>query len=121
MSQLIHSSSLPQGFSKASLSVDASEENDGYSSAEDPMNSDPEDEGGKKLVSHCGPASRFLESHPCLFADIFSLATDGVCVCVQSPGRYVVVADHDKNGPQELTVKSGDSVQLVREGDDGRW
>ncbi|XP_073699405.1 guanine nucleotide exchange factor DBS isoform X6 [Garra rufa] len=77
----------PPGFSKASLSVDASEENDGYSSAEDPMNSDPEDEGGKKL----------------------------------SPGRYVVVADHDKNGPQELTVKSGDSVQLVREGDDGRW
>uniref|UniRef100_A0A8C1R4P8 Mcf.2 cell line derived transforming sequence-like a n=1 Tax=Cyprinus carpio TaxID=7962 RepID=A0A8C1R4P8_CYPCA len=76
-----------KGFSKASLSVDASEENDGYSSAEDPMNSDPEDEGGKKL----------------------------------SPGRYVVVADHDKNGPQELTVKSGDSVQLVREGDDGRW
>uniref|UniRef100_A0A673LRE0 Guanine nucleotide exchange factor DBS-like n=1 Tax=Sinocyclocheilus rhinocerous TaxID=307959 RepID=A0A673LRE0_9TELE len=68
-----------RGFSKASLSVDASEENDGYSSAEDPMNSDPEDEGGKKL----------------------------------SPGRYVVVADHDKNGPQELTVKSGDSVQLV--------
>ncbi|XP_050966508.1 guanine nucleotide exchange factor DBS isoform X3 [Labeo rohita] len=76
-----------KGFSKASLSVDASEENDDYSSAEDPMNSDPEDEGGKKL----------------------------------SPGRYVVVADHDKNGPQELTVKSGDSVQLVREGDDGRW
>uniref|UniRef100_A0A8C1UZV8 Mcf.2 cell line derived transforming sequence-like a n=1 Tax=Cyprinus carpio TaxID=7962 RepID=A0A8C1UZV8_CYPCA len=75
------------GFSKASLSVDASEENDGYSSAEDPMNSDPEDEGGRKL----------------------------------SPGRYVVVADHDKSGPQELTVKSGDTVQLTREGDDGRW
>uniref|UniRef100_A0A8C2J1C7 Mcf.2 cell line derived transforming sequence-like a n=1 Tax=Cyprinus carpio TaxID=7962 RepID=A0A8C2J1C7_CYPCA len=61
-----------KGFSKASLSVDASEENDGYSSAEDPMNSDPEDEGGRKL----------------------------------SPGRYVVVADHDKSGPQELTVKN---------------
>ncbi|XP_016346539.1 guanine nucleotide exchange factor DBS-like isoform X5 [Sinocyclocheilus anshuiensis] len=76
-----------RGFSKASLSVDASEENDGYSSAEDPMNSDPEDEGGRKL----------------------------------SPGSYVVVADHDKSGPQELTVKSGDTVQLVREGDDGRW
>uniref|UniRef100_A0A8C2J413 Mcf.2 cell line derived transforming sequence-like a n=1 Tax=Cyprinus carpio TaxID=7962 RepID=A0A8C2J413_CYPCA len=75
-----------RGFSKASLSVDASEENDGYSSAEDPMNSDPEDEGGRKL----------------------------------SPGRYVVVADHDKSGPQELTVKSGDTVQLTREGDDGR-
>ncbi|XP_048052401.1 guanine nucleotide exchange factor DBS isoform X4 [Megalobrama amblycephala] len=76
-----------RGFTKASLSMDASEENDGYSSAEDPMNSDPEDEGGKKL----------------------------------SPGKYVVVADHDKSGPQELTVKSGDTVELVKEGDDGRW
>ncbi|XP_039543725.1 guanine nucleotide exchange factor DBS isoform X8 [Pimephales promelas] len=76
-----------KGFTKVSLSMDASEENDGYSSAEDPMNSDPEDEGGKKL----------------------------------SPGRYVVVADHEKSGPQELTVKSGDTVELVREGDDGRW
>uniref|UniRef100_A0A671Q0W5 Guanine nucleotide exchange factor DBS-like n=1 Tax=Sinocyclocheilus anshuiensis TaxID=1608454 RepID=A0A671Q0W5_9TELE len=76
---LLKNNDKVKGFSKASLSVDASEENDGYSSAEDPMNSDPEDEGGKKL----------------------------------SPGRYVVVADHDKNVPQELTVKSGDSVQLV--------
>lgn len=41
---------LPTGWSKASLSVDASEENDGYSSGEDPMNSDPEDDVGKKLV-----------------------------------------------------------------------
>nr|XP_055060626.1 guanine nucleotide exchange factor DBS isoform X9 [Misgurnus anguillicaudatus] len=76
-----------RGFTKASLSMDASEENDDYSSAEDPMNSDPEEDGGKKL----------------------------------SPGRYVVVADYDKSGPQELTVKSGDTVELVREGDDGRW
>ncbi|XP_051559770.1 guanine nucleotide exchange factor DBS-like isoform X4 [Myxocyprinus asiaticus] len=76
-----------KGFTKASLSMDASEENDGYSSTEDPMNSDPEEEGGKKL----------------------------------SPGRYVVAADYDKSGPQELTVKSGDTVELVREGDDGRW
>uniref|UniRef100_A0A671MZ55 Guanine nucleotide exchange factor DBS-like n=1 Tax=Sinocyclocheilus anshuiensis TaxID=1608454 RepID=A0A671MZ55_9TELE len=84
---LLKNNDKVKGFSKASLSVDASEENDGYSSAEDPMNSDPEDEGGRKL----------------------------------SPGSYVVVADHDKSGPQELTVKSGDTVQLVREGDDGRW
>ncbi|XP_072513538.1 guanine nucleotide exchange factor DBS isoform X10 [Salminus brasiliensis] len=75
-----------KGFSKASLSMDASEENDGYSSAEDPLNSDPEDEG-KKL----------------------------------SPGRYVVVADYDKGGAQDLSVKSGDMVQLVREGSDGQW
>uniref|UniRef100_A0A3B4D5S2 Mcf.2 cell line derived transforming sequence-like a n=1 Tax=Pygocentrus nattereri TaxID=42514 RepID=A0A3B4D5S2_PYGNA len=74
------------GFNKASLSMDASEENDGYSSAEDPLNSDPEDEG-KKL----------------------------------SPGRYVVVADYDKGGAQDLSVKSGDMVQLVREGSDGQW
>ncbi|GAA6089188.1 guanine nucleotide exchange factor DBS isoform X1 [Tachysurus ichikawai] len=74
-----------RGFSKASFSMDASEENDGYSSAEDPLNSDPEDEG-KKL----------------------------------SPGKYNVVADYDK-GTQDLTVKSGDMVQLVREGADGQW
>ncbi|XP_053332721.1 guanine nucleotide exchange factor DBS isoform X11 [Clarias gariepinus] len=74
-----------RGFSKVSLSMDASEENDGYSSAEDPLNSDPEDEG-KKL----------------------------------SPGKYIVVGDYDK-GTQDLTVKSGDMVQLVRESNDGQW
>lgn len=51
------------GWNKASLSVDASEENNGYSSSEDPMNSDTEDEAGKKLVSpepscHHHPTSR---------------------------------------------------------------
>ncbi|XP_028809894.1 guanine nucleotide exchange factor DBS isoform X11 [Denticeps clupeoides] len=75
-----------KGWTKASLSMDASEEHDGYSSAEDPLNSDPEDEGGKKL----------------------------------SAGRYVVVADCDK-GPQDLAVKTGDMVELVKEGEDGQW
>uniref|UniRef100_A0A667WS16 MCF.2 cell line derived transforming sequence like n=1 Tax=Myripristis murdjan TaxID=586833 RepID=A0A667WS16_9TELE len=78
--------SLP-GWNKASLSVDASEEHDGYSSGEDPMNSDPEDEAGKKLA----------------------------------PGKYTVVADCEKAGPQELSVKSGDMVQLIKEGEDGQW
>ncbi|XP_034466206.1 guanine nucleotide exchange factor DBS-like isoform X6 [Hippoglossus hippoglossus] len=84
-----NSSSSPKhkGWSKTSLSVDASEENDGYSSSEDPMNSDPEDDGGKKLA----------------------------------PGKYTVVADCEKAGPQELSVKSGDVVQLIREGEDGQW
>ncbi|XP_069376652.1 guanine nucleotide exchange factor DBS isoform X15 [Paralichthys olivaceus] len=84
-----NSSSSPKhkGWSKTSLSVDASEENDGYSSGEDPMNSDPEDDGGKKLA----------------------------------PGKYTVVADCEKAGPQELSVKSGDVVQLIREGEDGQW
>ncbi|XP_039648566.1 guanine nucleotide exchange factor DBS isoform X5 [Perca fluviatilis] len=76
-----------QGWNKASLSVDASEENDGYSSSEDPINSDAEDEGGRKLA----------------------------------PGKYTVVADCEKAGPQELSVKSGDMVQLIREGEEGQW
>ncbi|XP_036067036.1 guanine nucleotide exchange factor DBS isoform X2 [Oryzias melastigma] len=77
----------PKGWSKASLSVDASEENDGYSSGEDPMNSDTEEDGVKKLA----------------------------------PGKYTVVADCEKAGPQELSVKSGDMVQLIREGEEGQW
>ncbi|XP_062236455.1 guanine nucleotide exchange factor DBS isoform X3 [Platichthys flesus] len=81
------SSPKHKGWSKTSLSVDASEENDGYSSGEDPINSDPEDDGGKKLA----------------------------------PGKYTVVADCEKAGPQELSVKSGDVVQLIREGEDGQW
>uniref|UniRef100_A0A674NC17 MCF.2 cell line derived transforming sequence like n=1 Tax=Takifugu rubripes TaxID=31033 RepID=A0A674NC17_TAKRU len=74
-------------WNKPSLSVDALEENNGYSSSEDPMNSDTEDEAGKKLA----------------------------------PGKYTVMADYEKAGPQELSVKSGDVVQLIREGEDGQW
>ncbi|XP_029695945.1 guanine nucleotide exchange factor DBS-like isoform X2 [Takifugu rubripes] len=77
----------PKGWNKPSLSVDALEENNGYSSSEDPMNSDTEDEAGKKLA----------------------------------PGKYTVMADYEKAGPQELSVKSGDVVQLIREGEDGQW
>lgn len=58
----------PTGWNKASLSVDASEENDGYSSGEDPMNSDPEDEVGKKLVS------LNLESFAVCCTDSFNLS-----------------------------------------------
>ncbi|KAL7385205.1 hypothetical protein ABVT39_017632 [Epinephelus coioides] len=76
-----------RGWNKTSLSLDASEEHDGYSSAEDPLNSDPEDDNGKKL----------------------------------SAGKYTVMADYEKGGAQDLSVKSGDMVQLVKEGDDGQW
>ncbi|XP_049903965.1 guanine nucleotide exchange factor DBS isoform X3 [Epinephelus moara] len=76
-----------KGWNKTSLSLDASEEHDGYSSAEDPLNSDPEDDNGKKL----------------------------------SAGKYTVMADYEKGGAQDLSVKSGDMVQLVKEGDDGQW
>ncbi|XP_037618412.1 guanine nucleotide exchange factor DBS isoform X1 [Sebastes umbrosus] len=87
---LVKSDPTPFGFkgwNKASLSVDATEETDGYSSGEDPLNSDPEDEVEKKLA----------------------------------PGKYTVVADCEKAGPQELSVKSGDMVQLIREGEEGQW
>uniref|UniRef100_A0A3Q3AV46 Guanine nucleotide exchange factor DBS n=1 Tax=Kryptolebias marmoratus TaxID=37003 RepID=A0A3Q3AV46_KRYMA len=51
---LVKSDPTPFGFkgwNKASLSVDTFEENEGYSSGEDPMNSDTEDEVVRKLVS----------------------------------------------------------------------
>ncbi|XP_055764893.1 guanine nucleotide exchange factor DBS-like isoform X9 [Salvelinus fontinalis] len=79
-----------KGWNKASFSMDVPEVHDGYSSAEDPMNSDPEDEGGRKLAVG---------------------------------DRFTVVADYEKEkgGPQDLSVKSGDMVQLIKEGDDGQW
>ncbi|XP_007501323.2 guanine nucleotide exchange factor DBS isoform X15 [Monodelphis domestica] len=81
-----------RGWTKTSHSLDASEDNDGWSSAEDPLNSsDAEEEGGaglRKLV----------------------------------PGKYTVVADHDEKGsPESLAVKSGDIVELLHEGEEGLW
>ncbi|XP_074550713.1 guanine nucleotide exchange factor DBS-like isoform X1 [Halichoeres trimaculatus] len=76
-----------KGWNKTSLSLDASEEHDGYSSAEDPLNSDPEEDTGKKLAA----------------------------------GKYTVMADYEKDGAQDLSVKSGDVVQLVKEGEDQQW
>uniref|UniRef100_A0A670J7S7 MCF.2 cell line derived transforming sequence like n=1 Tax=Podarcis muralis TaxID=64176 RepID=A0A670J7S7_PODMU len=79
-----------RGWSKTSQSLDASEENDGWSSAEDPLNSsDAEEEVKveKKLT----------------------------------PGKYTVVADHDRGGPEDLVLKSGELVQLMHEGEDGLW
>lgn len=43
----------PSGWNKTSLSHEASEEPDGYSSAEDPLNSDTEEDNSKNLVSFC--------------------------------------------------------------------
>ncbi|XP_042162524.1 guanine nucleotide exchange factor DBS isoform X6 [Oncorhynchus tshawytscha] len=76
-----------RGWTKGSLSLDANEENDGYSSPEEPLNSDPEDEEGKKLCA----------------------------------GKYTVVSDYEKGEGQDLSVKSGETVQLIKEGDDGQW
>ncbi|XP_077946310.1 guanine nucleotide exchange factor DBS isoform X7 [Gasterosteus aculeatus] len=76
-----------RGWNKTSLSLDASEEHEGYSSADEPLNSDPEDDGGKKLCA----------------------------------GKYTVTGDYENADAQELSVKSGDVVRLVKEEDDGHW
>ncbi|XP_069626337.1 guanine nucleotide exchange factor DBS isoform X11 [Haliaeetus albicilla] len=81
------------GWAKTSHSLDASEENDGWSSAEDPLNSsDAEEEGGG------GGGEMKL-----------------------TPGKYTVVTDYEKGVSEEFTVKSGELVQLIREGEDGLW
>ncbi|XP_027740426.1 guanine nucleotide exchange factor DBS isoform X6 [Empidonax traillii] len=82
-----------RGWAKPSHSLDASEENDGWSSAEEPLNSsDAEEEGGG------GGGEMKL-----------------------TPGKYTVVTDYEKGVSEEFTVKSGDLVQLIREGEDGLW
>ncbi|XP_067419769.1 guanine nucleotide exchange factor DBS isoform X3 [Emydura macquarii macquarii] len=81
-----------RGWAKTSHSLDASEENDGWSSAEDPLNSSDaeEEEGGGEEMK-------------------------------LTPGKYTVVTDYDKRGSEDLAVKSGDLVQLIREGEDRLW
>uniref|UniRef100_A0A452IKW3 Uncharacterized protein n=1 Tax=Gopherus agassizii TaxID=38772 RepID=A0A452IKW3_9SAUR len=82
-----------RGWAKTSHSLDASEENDGWSSAEDPLNSsDAEEEEG-----------------------------EGGGEIKLTPGKYTVVTDYDKRGSEDLAVKSGDLVQLIREGEDRIW
>ncbi|XP_073877585.1 guanine nucleotide exchange factor DBS isoform X29 [Macaca fascicularis] len=80
-----------KGWSKTSHSLEAPEDDGGWSSAEEQVNSsDAEEDGGlglKKLV----------------------------------PGKYTVVADHEKGGPDALVVRSGDVVELVQQGDQGLW
>lgn len=76
-----------KGWNKASMSLNASEEHDGYSSAEDPLNSDTEDDNEKKL----------------------------------SVGKYTVTVDYERNGTEDLCLKSGDMVEVVKEGEDKQW
>ncbi|POI32779.1 hypothetical protein CIB84_003469, partial [Bambusicola thoracicus] len=84
-----------RGWAKTSHSLDASEENDGWSSAEEPLNSsDAEEEGG-------GGGER----------NEMKL----------TPGKYTVVSDYEKGVSEEFAVKGGDVVQLIREGEDGLW
>ncbi|XP_048813985.1 guanine nucleotide exchange factor DBS isoform X5 [Lagopus muta] len=84
-----------RGWAKTSHSLDASEENDGWSSAEEPLNSsDAEEEAGG---GGGGNEMKLI------------------------PGKYTVVTDYEKGVSEEFAVKSGDLVQLIREGEDGLW
>ncbi|XP_014383373.1 guanine nucleotide exchange factor DBS isoform X3 [Alligator sinensis] len=82
-----------KGWTKASHSLNASEENDGWSSAEDPLNSSDAEE---EVVGGGGEMKL-------------------------TPGKYTVVTNYDKGSSESFTVKSGDAVQLIREGEDGLW
>uniref|UniRef100_A0A4W3IKX3 Guanine nucleotide exchange factor DBS n=1 Tax=Callorhinchus milii TaxID=7868 RepID=A0A4W3IKX3_CALMI len=77
------------GWNRTSHSLDATEENnDGWSSADDQLNSsDGEEETGKKMF----------------------------------PGKYTVLSDYEKGGTDEFSVRSGDMLQLIREGEEGQW
>lgn len=103
----------PSGWNKTSLSLDASEERDGYSSAEDPLQSDAEDDAGKKLVRSPSLAGQSWGPDP-WFEPM-------VLVARQCAGKYTVKADYEKAGAQELTVKSGETVELLKQDDDGLW
>uniref|UniRef100_A0A287CUT1 MCF.2 cell line derived transforming sequence like n=1 Tax=Ictidomys tridecemlineatus TaxID=43179 RepID=A0A287CUT1_ICTTR len=80
-----------RGWSKTSHSLEVPEDEGGWSSAEEPINSsDAEEDGGvgpKKLV----------------------------------PGKYTVVLDDEKGGPDTLAMRSGDVVEVVEEGAEGLW
>lgn len=39
----------------------------------------------------------------------------------QVPGKYTIMVDDEKGGPDMLAVKSGDMVEVVQEGDEGLW
>lgn len=43
------------------------------------------------------------------------------CLPPQAPGKYTVVVDDEKGGPNTLALRSGDMVEVVQEGEDGLW
>lgn len=114
----------PSGWNKTSLSLDASEEHDGYSSAEDPLHSDAEDD--KKLVS--GSLCLLIAenqipglSQPSCRTSLNVLLFYISVRFVQCAGKYTAKADYEKAGAQELMVKSGEMVELIKQEDDGLW
>ncbi|XP_035927260.1 guanine nucleotide exchange factor DBS isoform X1 [Halichoerus grypus] len=80
-----------RGWSKTSQPLEAPEDNDGWSSAEELINSSDAEEEGR-----VGPRKLV-------------------------PGKYTVVTGDEKESPDVLAVRSGDVVEVVHEGDEGLW
>ncbi|XP_032258470.1 guanine nucleotide exchange factor DBS isoform X2 [Phoca vitulina] len=80
-----------RGWSKTSQPLEAPEDNDGWSSAEELINSSDAEEEGR-----VGPRKLV-------------------------PGKYTVVTGDEKESPDALAVRSGDVVEVVHEGDEGLW
>lgn len=79
-----------RGWSKTSHPSEAPED-DGWSSAEELINSSDAEEEGR-----VGPRKLV-------------------------PGKYTVVLGDEKESPEALAVRSGDVVEVVQEGDEGLW
>ncbi|XP_039082559.1 guanine nucleotide exchange factor DBS isoform X2 [Hyaena hyaena] len=79
-----------RGWSKTSHPSEAPED-DGWSSAEELINSSDAEEEGR-----VGPRKL-------------------------APGKYTVVLGEEKESPEALAVRSGDVVEVVQEGDEGLW
>ncbi|XP_060039714.1 guanine nucleotide exchange factor DBS isoform X2 [Erinaceus europaeus] len=84
---------LAPGWSKTSQPPEAPEDNDGWSSAEDLIiiNSSDAEEEGGGVPGKL------------------------------APGKFTVVGDEEKAGSDALALRSGDVVELLRQGDDGLW
>ncbi|XP_055282709.1 guanine nucleotide exchange factor DBS isoform X3 [Moschus berezovskii] len=80
-----------KGWSKTSHPSETPEDNDGWSSTEEPVNSSDAEEEGR-----VGPGKLV-------------------------PGRYTVTRLDEKGIPDTLALRSGDEVELVQEGDQGLW
>ncbi|KAI4581646.1 hypothetical protein MJG53_010089 [Ovis ammon polii x Ovis aries] len=78
-----------KGWSKTSHPSETPEDNDGWSSTEEPVNSSDAEEEGR-----VGPGKLV-------------------------PGRYTIARLDEKGAPDALALRSGDEVELVQEGDEG--
>uniref|UniRef100_A0A8C7HTC9 MCF.2 cell line derived transforming sequence like n=1 Tax=Oncorhynchus kisutch TaxID=8019 RepID=A0A8C7HTC9_ONCKI len=85
------------------------------------IKSDPTPFGFKGTSSHNDPSHCICGRPRSLHAIISSVVGQGVNQTAEKCGKYTVVSDYEKGEGQDLSVKSGETVQLIKEGDDGQW